>query len=254
MRLGEHDVVLVTGGASGLGAATVRRVFVQGASALIVDLPSSSGSELAAELGDRVRFEAADVRDEDQVQAAVGAATQLGSLRVVVNCAGVATPGRVIGKRGVLPLEVFRTVIDINLIGTFNVLRLAAATMIGNEPLDGDRGVVIMTASVAAFDGQIGQAAYAASKGGIVGLTLSAARDLAGKAIRVMTIAPGVMETPMMAGLPGETKSTLEALVPHPPRLGRPDEYAMLVSSIIENPLLNGEVIRLDGALRMPPR
>jgi NAD(P)-dependent dehydrogenase (short-subunit alcohol dehydrogenase family) len=221
---------------------------------LIVDLPSSSGSELGAELGDRVRFEAADVRDEDQVQAAVGAATQLGSLRVVVNCAGVATPGRVIGKRGVLPLEVFRTVIDINLIGTFNVLRLAAATMIGNEPLDGDRGVVIMTASVAAFDGQIGQAAYAASKGGIVGLTLSAARDLAGKAIRVMTIAPGVMETPMMGGLPGETRSSLEALVPHPPRLGRPDEYAMLVSSIIENPLLNGEVIRLDGALRMPPR
>jgi NAD(P)-dependent dehydrogenase (short-subunit alcohol dehydrogenase family) len=254
MRLGEHDVVLVTGGASGLGAATVRRVVAQGASALIVDLPSSSGSELGAELGDRVRFEAADVRDEDQVQAAVGAATQLGSLRVVVNCAGVATPGRVIGKRGVLPLEVFRTVIDINLIGTFNVLRLAAATMIGNEPLDGDRGVVIMTASVAAFDGQIGQAAYAASKGGIVGLTLSAARDLAGKAIRVMTIAPGVMETPMMGGLPGETRSTLEALVPHPPRLGRPDEYAMLVSSIIENPLLNGEVIRLDGALRMPPR
>jgi NAD(P)-dependent dehydrogenase (short-subunit alcohol dehydrogenase family) len=254
MRLGEHDVVLVTGGASGLGAATVRRVVAQGASALIVDLPSSSGSKLAAELGDRLRFAAADVRDEDQVQAAVAAATQLGSLRAVVNCAGVATPGRVIGKRGVLPLEVFRTVIDINLIGTFNVLRLAAATMIGNEPLDGDRGVVIMTASVAAFDGQIGQAAYAASKGGIVGLTLSAARDLAGKAIRVMTIAPGVMETPMMGGLPGETRSTLEALVPHPPRLGRPEEYAMLVSSIIENSLLNGEVIRLDGALRMPPR
>jgi NAD(P)-dependent dehydrogenase (short-subunit alcohol dehydrogenase family) len=254
MRLGEHDVVLVTGGASGLGAATVRRVAAQGASVLIVDLPSSSGSELAAELGDRVRFAAADVRDEDQVQAAVAAATQLGSLRVVVNCAGVATPGRVIGKRGVLPLEVFRTVIDINLIGTFNVLRLAAATMIGNEPLDGDRGVVIMTASVAAFDGQIGQAAYAASKGGIVGLTLSAARDLAGKAIRVMTIAPGVMETPMMGGLPEETRSTLEALVPHPARLGRPEEYAMLVSSIIENSLLNGEVIRLDGALRMPPR
>ena len=254
MRLGERDVVLVTGGASGLGAATVRRVVVQGASALIVDLPSSSGPELAAELGDRVRFAAADVRDEDQVQAAVAAATQQGVLRVVVNCAGVATPGRVIGKRGVLPLETFHTVIDINLVGTFNVLRLAAATMIDNEPLDGDRGIVIMTASVAAFDGQIGQAAYAASKGGIVGLTLSAARDLADKAIRVMTIAPGVMETPMMAGLPGETKSTLEALVPHPPRLGRPEEYAMLVSSIIENPLLNGEVIRLDGALRMPPR
>ena len=148
------------------------------------------------------------------------AATELGTLRVVVNCAGVATPGRVIGKRGVLPLEDFRTVIDINLVGTFNVLRLAAATMIDNEPLDGDRGLVIMTASVAAFDGQIGQAAYAASKGGVVGLTLSAARDLADKAIRVMTIAPGVMETPMMAGLPGETKSILEALVPHPARLG----------------------------------
>ena len=254
MRLGEHDVVLVTGGASGLGAATVRRVVAQGASALIIDLASSPGSELAAELGDRVRFAVAEVRDEDQVQAAVAAATEQGFLRVVVNCAGVATPGRVIGKLGVLPLETFRTVVDINLVGTFNVLRLAAAAMIDNEPIDGDRGLVIMTASVAAFDGQIGQAAYAASKGGIVGLTLSAARDLADKAIRVMTIAPGVMETPMMAGLPGETKSILEALVPHPPRLGRPEEYALLVSSIIENPLLNGEVIRLDGALRMPPR
>jgi NAD(P)-dependent dehydrogenase (short-subunit alcohol dehydrogenase family) len=254
MRPGEHDVVLVTGGASGLGAATVRRVIAEGASALILDLPSSAGSELAAELGERVRFAAADVRDEDQVQAAVAAATELGTLRVVVNCAGVGTPGRVIGKRGVLPLEAFQTVIDINLVGTFNVLRLAAAAMIDNEPLDGDRGLVIMTASVAAYDGQIGQAAYAASKGGVASLTLTAARDLSDKAIRVMTIAPGVMETPMMAGLPGETKSILEALVPHPPRLGRPEEYAMLVSSIIENPLLNGEVIRLDGALRMPPR
>jgi NAD(P)-dependent dehydrogenase (short-subunit alcohol dehydrogenase family) len=254
MRPGEHDVVLVTGGASGLGAATVRRVIAAGASALILDLPNSAGSELAAELGERVRFAAADVRDEDQVQAAVAAATELGTLRVVVNCAGVGTPGRVIGKRGVLPLEAFQTVIDINLVGTFNVLRLAAAAMIDNEPLDGDRGLVIMTASVAAFDGQIGQAAYAASKGGVASLTLTAARDLADKAIRVMTIAPGVMETPMMAGLPGETKSILEALVPHPPRLGRPEEYAMLVCSIIENSLLNGEVIRLDGALRMPPR
>jgi NAD(P)-dependent dehydrogenase (short-subunit alcohol dehydrogenase family) len=254
MRLGERDVVLVTGGGSGLGMATVRAAVARGASALILDLPSSPGSELAAELGDRVRFAAADVRDEDQVRAAIEAATQLGNLRVVVNCAGIATPGRVIGKRGVLPLDTFRTVIDINLVGTFNVLRLAAAAMIDNEPLDGDRGLVIMTASVAAFEGQIGQAAYAASKGGVVGLTLSAARDLADKAIRVMTIAPGVMETPMMAGLPGDTKSILEALVPHPPRLGRPDEYAMLVSSIIENPLLNGEIIRLDGALRLPPR
>ena len=254
MRLGENDVVLVTGGASGLGAATVRRVVAQGASALILDLPSSRGSELASQLGERVRFAATDVRDEDQVQAAVGAATDLGTLRVVVNCAGVGTPGRVIGKRGVLPLEDFRTVIDINLVGTFNVLRLTAAAMLGNELLDGDRGLVIMTASVAAFDGQIGQAAYAASKGGIVSLTLTAARDLADKAIRVMAIAPGVMETPMMDGLPGDTKTILEALVPHPARLGRPEEYAMLVTSIIENPLLNGEVIRLDGALRMPAR
>ena len=254
MRPGEQDVVLVTGGASGLGAATVRRVIAEGASALILDLPSSAGSELAAELGERVRFAAADGRDEDPVQAAIAAATELGTLRVVVNCAGVGTPGRVIGKRGVLPLEAFQTVIDINLVGTFNVLRLAAAAMIDNEPLDGDRGLVIMTASVAAFDGQIGQAAYAASKGGVASLTLTAARDLADKAIRVMTIAPGVMETPMMAGLPGETKSILEALVPHPARLGRPEEYAMLVCSIIENSLLNGEVIRLDGALRMPPR
>jgi len=207
-----------------------------------------------SQLGERVRFGAADVRDEDQVQAAIGAVSDLGTLRVVVNCAGVGTPGRVIGKRGVLSLEDFRTVIDINLVGTFNVLRLTAAAMMGNEPLDGDRGLVIMTASVAAFDGQIGQAAYAASKGGIVSLTLAAARDLADKAIRVMTIAPGVMETPMMDGLPGDTKTILEALVPHPARLGRPDEYAMLVTSILENPLLNGEVVRLDGALRMPPR
>jgi NAD(P)-dependent dehydrogenase (short-subunit alcohol dehydrogenase family) len=254
MQLGANDVVLVTGGASGLGAATVQAVVERGASALILDLPSSAGDDLAAELGERVRFAAADVRDEDQVQAAVAAATELGTLRVVVNCAGVGTPGRLIGKRGLLPLETFRTVIEINLVGTFNVLRLAAATMIDNQPLDGDHGLVIMTASVAAFDGQIGQAAYAASKGGIVSLTLTAARDLADKAIRVMTIAPGVMETPMMASLPGETKSILEALVPHPSRLGRPEEYAMLVYSIIENPLLNGEVIRLDGALRMPPR
>jgi NAD(P)-dependent dehydrogenase (short-subunit alcohol dehydrogenase family) len=197
---------------------------------------------------------AADVRDEDQVQAAVDRAREVGALRVVVNCAGVATPGRIIGKQGLLALEDFRRVVDINLVGTFNVLRLAAAAMLDNDPLDGDRGLIVMTASVAAYDGQIGQAAYAASKGGIAALTISAARDLADKQIRVMTIAPGVMETPMMAGLPGETKSILEAQVPHPPRLGRPEEYAMLVESIITNPLLNGEVIRLDGALRLPPR
>jgi NAD(P)-dependent dehydrogenase (short-subunit alcohol dehydrogenase family) len=254
VRLGDSDVVLVTGGASGLGEATVRALVAAGARAVIVDLPASRGADLARELGERVAFAAADVRDEDQLQAAVSMATELGTLRVAVSCAGVATPGRVIGKRGVLPLADFRTVIEINLIGTFNLLRLAANAMIGNEPSDGDRGLVIMTASVAAYDGQIGQAAYSASKGGVVALTLTAARDLADKAIRVMTIAPGVMETPMMAGLPGDTKTILEALVPHPPRLGRPEEYAQLVSSIVANPLLNGEVIRLDGALRMPPR
>jgi NAD(P)-dependent dehydrogenase (short-subunit alcohol dehydrogenase family) len=254
VRLGSRDVALVTGGASGLGAATVHALTAAGARAVIVDLPGSPGAKLASELGNGVRFSAADVRDEHQVQAAVEAAARLGTLRVVVNCAGVATPGRVLGKRGLLPLEAFRTVVEINLVGTFNVLRLAAAAMVANEPADGDRGCVIMTASVAAYDGQIGQAAYAASKGGVVSLTLTAARDLASQAIRVMTIAPGVMATPMMDGLPGETKSILEAQVPHPPRLGRPEEYAMLVQSIIANPLLNGEVIRLDGALRLPPR
>jgi NAD(P)-dependent dehydrogenase (short-subunit alcohol dehydrogenase family) len=166
----------------------------------------------------------------------------------------VATPGRILSKRGTLPLETYRTVVEINLVGTFNVLRLAGERMVENEPLDEDRGVVVMTASVAAFDGQIGQAAYASSKGGVVGLTLTAARDLADKRIRVMTIAPGVFETPMMAGMPGDVKESLEALVPHPSRLGRPEEYAALVAHIVENPLLNGEVIRLDGALRMPPR
>ena len=254
MKLSEIDVVMVTGGASGLGRATAEAAVSNGARVVIVDRDSSPGAQLVDELGEAAIFVPGDVRNEDQVQAAVEAATNVGVLRVVVNCAGVATPGRVIGKRGVLPLDDFRTVLDINLVGTFNVLRLTAAAMIDNEPLDGDRGLVIMTASVAAYDGQIGQAAYAASKGGIVSLTLTAARDLADKSIRVMTIAPGVMETPMMAGLPGDTRTILEAQVPHPPRLGRPEEYAMLVQSIIGNPLLNGEVIRLDGALRLPPR
>jgi NAD(P)-dependent dehydrogenase (short-subunit alcohol dehydrogenase family) len=252
--LADGDCALVTGGASGLGAATVQALAGTGCRVVIMDLPTSSGAELASELGDTVVFAAADVRNEDQVQSVVDTATALGALRAVVCCAGVATPGRVLGRKGVLSLEAFRTVVEINLVGTFNVLRLAAAAMVDNEPVDGDRGVVIMTASVAAYDGQVGQAAYAASKGGIASLTLSAARDLADRAIRVMTIAPGVMETPMMAGLPEQTRTSLEALVPHPSRLGRPEEYAMLVSAIIANPLLNGEVIRLDGGLRMPPR
>ena len=226
MRITDSTVALVTGGASGLGGAAVRRLVADGAKAVVLDLPSSPGAAFAAELGDAVRF----------------------------NCAGVATPGRVIGRGGPLPLDSFRTVVEINLIGTFNVLRLAANAMLANEPVDGDRGVVVMTASIAAYDGQVGQAAYAASKGGIVGLTLSAARDLADKAIRVVTVAPGTFETPMMAGLPGETKAILEKQVPHPSRLGNPAEYAALVRHIVENAMLNGEVIRLDGALRMPPR
>ena len=254
MQLTPADVVLVTGGASGLGAATARSLAASGAQIVVVDLPSAPGAELVAELGKTASFTPADVRDEEQVQSAIDLAGALGVLRLVVTCAGIGTPGRIIGKHGVLPLAEFQRVIDINLVGTFNVLRLAASAMSSNDPSDGDRGVVVMTASVAAFDGQIGQAAYAASKGGIAALTLSAARDLADKAIRVMTIAPGVMETPMMAGLPEQARVSLEALVPHPPRLGRPEEYALLVQHIVANPLLNGETIRLDGALRMPPR
>jgi NAD(P)-dependent dehydrogenase (short-subunit alcohol dehydrogenase family) len=254
MQITDSTVAIVTGGASGLGGATVRRLVADGAKAVILDLPSSPGADLAAELGDRVRFVPTDVRDGDQVQAAVDAARELGELRIAVMCAGVATPGRVIGRNGPLPLETYRSVIEINLIGTFNVLRLAAAAMLDNEPVDGDRGVIVMTASIAAFDGQVGQAAYASSKGGVVGLTLSAARDLADKNVRVMTVAPGTFMTPMLASLPDATKASLGAQVPHPARLGEPAEYAALVRHIIDNCMLNGEVIRLDGALRMPPR
>ena len=258
MQLNSSTVALVTGGGSGLGGATARRLVADGATVVIIDLEGSTApalvDELNAERAGSAVFVAADVRDEEQVQAAVDRATELGELRIAVNCAGVATPGRVIGRGGPLGLDTFKTVIDINLVGSFNVLRLAAAAMLGNEPVEGDRGVIVNTASIAAFDGQIGQAAYAASKGGIVGLTLSAARDLADKAIRVMTIAPGTFETPMLAGLPSEVKEALEKQVPHPSRLGRPEEYANLVRHIVDNPMLNGEVIRLDGALRMPPR
>lgn len=255
MKLDRDAVALVTGGGSGLGEATVRRIAATGAGVVIVDLESSRGKEIASELGERVRFAAADVTDEDAVAAALDVAAELGTLRLVVTCAGIATPGRVVGRKGPLPLATFRQVVEVNLIGTFNVLRLAAERMTTAEPgADGDRGVVVMTASIAAYDGQIGQAAYAASKGGIVGLTLTAARDLADKGIRVVTIAPGTMETPMLAGLPEDARVVLEQQVPHPARLGRPDEYAALVEHIVANQLLNGEVIRLDGALRMPPR
>jgi len=254
VQLTENAVALVTGGASGLGGATTRRLVADGVKVVVVDLPSSPGARVAQELGDAVRFMPADVRDPAQVQAAIDVAQEQGELRIVVNCAGVGTPGRVVGRSGPHSLESFQAVIDINLVGTFNVLRLAAVAMLGNEPVDGDRGVIVMTASIAAFDGQIGQAAYAASKGGIVGLTLAAARDLADKGVRVMTIAPGTFATPMLAGLPPEATAALEAQVPHPSRLGDPSEYAALVRHIIENGMLNGEVIRLDGALRMPPR
>lgn len=254
MQITPDTVAIVTGGASGLGEATVRRLHEMGCGVVILDLPASPGEAVAAELGERVLFSPTDVRDEAQVQAAVDAARGLGTLRIAVTCAGVATPGRVLGRKGPLPLDTYKSVIDINLIGTFNTMRLAAAAMAENEPVDGDRGVIVMTASIAAYDGQVGQAAYASSKGAIVGLTLSAARDLADRQIRVMTVAPGTMETPMMAGLPEETKASLGAMVPHPSRLGRPSEFASLVAHVIDNPMLNGEVIRMDGALRMPPR
>jgi NAD(P)-dependent dehydrogenase (short-subunit alcohol dehydrogenase family) len=255
MKLGPTDVALVTGGGSGLGEATVRRLAASGAGVVICDLPSSAGKAIAEELGSRDVYVPTDVTDEAAVTAALDAADSLGALRLVVTCAGIATPGRIVGRKGPLPLATFRQVIEVNLIGTFNVLRLAAERMIPLEPLaDGDRGVVVMTASIAAYDGQVGQAAYAASKGGIVGLTLTAARDLADKGIRVVTIAPGTMETPMLAGLPEDARAVLEQQIPHPARLGRPDEYASLVEHIVSNQLLNGEVIRLDGALRMPPR
>jgi NAD(P)-dependent dehydrogenase (short-subunit alcohol dehydrogenase family) len=255
MKLGPPDVALVTGGGSGLGEATVRRLAASGAGVLICDLPSSAGKAIAEELGPRVVFVPTDVTDEVAVTAALDAASSMGALRLAVTCAGIATPGRIVGRKGPLPLATFRQVIEVNLIGTFNVLRLAAERMIALEPLaDGDRGLVVMTASIAAYDGQVGQAAYAASKGGIVGLTLTAARDLADKGIRVVTIAPGTMETPMLAGLPEDARAVLEQQIPHPARLGRPDEYASLVEHIVSNQLLNGEVIRLDGALRMPPR
>ncbi|MFE4194462.1 SDR family NAD(P)-dependent oxidoreductase [Paenarthrobacter sp. NPDC056912] len=259
-------VALVTGGASGLGAATARRLFDAGASVVLVDLPQSAGEAFAAELnaasegsGDsrpRAVFAPADVTNETQIQAAVDAAASLGALRIVVNCAGVATPGKVLGRDGVLPLEAFNKVIQINLVGTFNVIRLAAAAMVDNEPLSTElggpeRGVIINTASVAAFEGQIGQPAYAASKGAVAAMTLPLAREFARSLIRVATIAPGIFETPMIAGLPQAAQDSLGQQVPHPARLGRAAEYANLAAHIVENAMLNGETIRLDGAIRM---
>jgi NAD(P)-dependent dehydrogenase (short-subunit alcohol dehydrogenase family) len=249
MRI-EGANALVVGGASGLGAATARRLAAAGARVTVADVNEQAGAATAEELGGR--FVACDVTNAEQVQAAV---ESVGELRISVCCAGVGWAEKTAGKRGPHSFDPFQIVINVNLIGTFNVLRLAAAAMLGNEPDDeGERGVCINTASIAAFDGQIGQLAYSASKGGIVGMTLPAARDLASAGIRVMTIAPGLFDTPLLAGLPEEARAALGEQVPHPHRLGRPDEYAELAAHIVANPMLNGEVIRLDGALRMPPR
>jgi NAD(P)-dependent dehydrogenase (short-subunit alcohol dehydrogenase family) len=255
MRI-ENASALVAGGASGLGAATARALHEAGARVVIADLNADKGEALAAELGDRAGFVEANVMEPEPVQAAVQAAASAeGGLRISVCCAGIGWAQRTAGKQGPHDLEIFHNVIKVNLIGTFNVLRLAAAAMVDNDPDDGgERGVCVNTASIAAFDGQIGQVAYSASKGGIVGLTLPAARDLAGRGIRVVTIAPGLFDTPLLAGLPEEHREALGAGIPYPSRLGRPGEYAHLVLEIAGNAMLNGETIRLDGALRMPPK
>jgi len=251
----EGHSALVVGGASGLGAATARRLQAAGARVVIADLNAEKGDALAAELGERASFVEANVLEAQQIEAAVADAAQDGELRACVNCAGIGWAQRTVSKQGPHDLEIFSNVIKVNLIGTFNVLRLAAAAMNENEPdAGGERGACINTASIAAFDGQIGQVAYAASKAGIVGLTLPAARDLASRGIRVVTIAPGLFDTPLLAALPEEQRAALGAGIPFPSRLGRPDEYADMVAAIIANPMLNGETIRLDGALRMPPK
>jgi NAD(P)-dependent dehydrogenase (short-subunit alcohol dehydrogenase family) len=253
MRIdGAH--ALITGGASGLGLATAKRLLSRGAKVFLLDLPSSPGEKVASELGDGARFLPADVTSVSDVTAAVAAAAEGGPLRIVANCAGVATPGKLVGRDGPLPLDAYLRVLAINLGGTVNVTAQAAAVIAQTEPLDGERGVIVNTASVAAYEGQIGQIAYASSKAGVVGFTLPAARELARSLIRVVTIAPGLFETPMMAGLPQEAQDSLADKTPHPHRLGRADEYAALFEHIVENPMLNGETIRLDGAVRLEPR
>ena len=251
----EGSGALIAGGASGLGEATARRLHALGARITIADLNEDRGNALAAELGEGAQFVRADVTDADTVQAAVSAAAAQGDLRISVCSAGIGWAERIAGRRGPHSSEPFETVIRVNLIGTFNVLRLAAAAMLAGEPTSaGERGVCINTASIAAFDGQIGQVAYSASKGAVVGMTLPAARDLATAGIRVCAIAPGTFDTPLLAGLPEDAREALAQAVPFPRRLGSPDEFAALAVHIVENEMLNGEVIRLDGALRMPPR
>jgi NAD(P)-dependent dehydrogenase (short-subunit alcohol dehydrogenase family) len=255
MRIAD-TIALVTGGASGLGEATVRAFAEAGGRVVILDRPGSPGEGVAAALGAVALYAPADVTSESEVAAAVARAVErFGTLHVAVNCAGVGAAMRTVTREGPMPLDVFRKVVEINLIGTFNVTRLAAAQMARNAPdAEGERGVVINTASAAAFDGQIGQAAYSASKGGVVGMTLPIARDLASLGIRVVTIAPGTFDTPMLAMLPESQRQALAAQIPFPSRLGRPAEFAALARHIVENSMLNGETIRLDGALRMPPR
>jgi len=250
------SVAMITGGASGLGAATARTFGASGARLALCDLNTAAGETLAAEFGNNGLFVRTDVtRSEDIAGALTRVQERFGALHIVVNCAGIATAERVIGRQGPLPLERFERVIQVNLIGTFNVIRLAAVLMMQNAPnAEGERGVIINTASVAAFEGQIGQPAYAASKAGIAGMTLPIAREFASQGIRVVAIAPGVFDTPMVAGLPEPAQQALSAAVPFPKRLGRPDEYAALARHIVENVMLNGATIRLDGALRMGPR
>jgi NAD(P)-dependent dehydrogenase (short-subunit alcohol dehydrogenase family) len=252
----EGIVTVVTGGASGLGRATVERLVAHRAKVVIADLPNSNGEAVAKGMGGDVRFVAADVTNTEQMQAVFDTAEQIGPLRAVVHCAGRGGPTRIVEKNGDPgSLENYESVVRINLIGSFNVLRLSAARMAKADLIDEEeRGVVVMTASVAAFEGQIGQIPYASAKAGIVGMTIVAARDLAGRQIRVCTIAPGTFDTPILTRLSAEVRASLAAAVPHPRRLGKPHEFAMLATHIIENPMLNGETIRLDGAIRMPPR
>ncbi|MCA3186129.1 MULTISPECIES: 3-hydroxyacyl-CoA dehydrogenase [unclassified Cupriavidus] len=249
----QGNVFIVTGGASGLGAGTARMLAQAGGKVVIADLNEAAGTALAQELGGQ--YVKCDVTSETDGQAVIDAARKLGRLSGLVNCAGIAVAAKTVGKNGPHPLDAFEKTIRVNLIGTFNMIRLAAAAMVENTPdAEGERGVIINTASVAAFDGQIGQAAYAASKGGVVGMTLAIARDLARDGVRCMTIAPGLFETPMLLGMPPEVQDALGKMVPFPPRLGRPTEFAKLAQAIIGNTMMNGEVIRLDGAIRMQPK